>query len=145
MFWKPPALLLLPVMESLLSGKEDATMLLAMLVVQKLERKKAWSTGTAKNNTGYVDIEIIRVDSKNEEPFLYSLVLSAFACCGVSFLRIASVALWTVATSSSAREFTTYSDSDDLIDSSWKRRFSFSRSANSIEYSSEICARHLIQ
>ena len=56
MFWKPPVLLLLFVMESLLSGKEDETMVLAMLVVQKLARKKAWSTGTAKNNRGCVDI-----------------------------------------------------------------------------------------
>ena len=63
----------------------------------------------------------------------YLLDLSAFACCGFSFLRMASVALWTVATSSSARELTTYSDREDLIDSSWKRRFSFSRSANNME------------
>ena len=40
-----------------MSGKEDETMVLAMLVVQKLAKKKAWSTGTARNNTGYVEIE----------------------------------------------------------------------------------------
>ena len=55
MFWNPPVLLLLLVMESLLSGMEDDTMVLAMLVVQKLARKKAWSTGTTKEDVYNVD------------------------------------------------------------------------------------------